>query len=61
MLMLTHVFNGFQPGHKIGTNGKVTVGVKLDLCDIETKTVLKCSAQDVYNALTRPEVRTALM
>ncbi|CAG7719936.1 unnamed protein product [Allacma fusca] len=40
-------------------NGISNTGVKLDLCDINTEASMKCTANDVYNALTRPEMFVA--
>jgi activator of HSP90 ATPase len=36
-----------------------SVGVKLELCDIDSESSMKCTANDVYNALTRPEMFVA--
>jgi len=41
-------------GCQIATNKEP---VKLHLKDLETSTSMKCTAFDVYNALTRPEVK----
>jgi len=34
-------------------------GVKLQLCDIESKTTMKCTATDVFHALMKPEMFVA--
>jgi hypothetical protein len=39
-----------------GVQIKSSAPVKLNLKELETTTSMKCTAQDVYNALIRPEV-----
>jgi len=33
-----------------------SVGAKLELTDLETSATMKCTAIEMYNVLTRPEV-----
>lgn len=44
------------PKNGVKTERKSTEPVKLNLTDLKTSSTMKCAAQDVYNALTRPEV-----
>jgi len=40
-------------------NGISSEGVKLELCNLKSKTSLKCTALEAFNALTRPEMFAA--
>jgi nicotinamidase-related amidase len=46
-----------SPVKNIEQMKKPTQPAKLILCNLQTSATMKCTALDVYNALTRPEVK----